>query len=368
MMEILHQLALKEIDGIGGVLFRQLLSYFGSAEAVFAAPKSRLLKVPGMGKQLVESFKSKELYLEEAQKHLDLCVKNKVDILPITHVNYPKRLKSLYDAPAVLYFKGNMDLNHSKTIGIVGTRKATSYGKDMTKEIVEGLKNNGVAVISGLAYGIDIAAHKAALQVGLPTVAVMAGGLGSIYPAAHKKYALELQENGGLLSESSYKTLPVAAQFVARNRIIAGLSDVILLVESAKRGGGLITVEYANNYHKEVFAVPGNVGMPFSEGPNHLISQNKAAIFTSVDDLIDAMQWNKVTDEVQKKPLDLSNFSDEESKVLSLLHETGAMQIDDLSFQTQVSLNKLAGILLNLEIQDLVRALPGKKFELKRGL
>lgn len=366
--ELLYRLALREADGVGGVLFRHLISYVGSAEEVFKTPKARLLKIPGVGSHVLDKIKDERSLLIIAEKNLRLCQKNQVDIISFSDENYPARLKNLYDAPAIIFTQGGGNLSFGRSIGIVGTRKATNYGKDITEAIVEALKPYNVSVISGLAYGIDIAAHKAAMKNDIQTIAVMAGGIGMIYPAAHRKYADQIKTEGLLLSENRYDLVPVAPQFVARNRIIAGLSDVILVVESAKRGGGLITAEYGNNYHRDVYAVPGDIGNPFSEGPNNLIKNNKAQIFTSVDDMVESLNW--VAGEDTKVPkiettIDLSSFSEDESKVITLLRQKGAYQIDEISFETNIRLNKLASLLLNLEFMDLVRALPGKKFELK---
>lgn len=366
--ELLYRLALREADGVGGVLFRHLISHIGSAEEIFKTPKSRLLKIPGLGPNTLKKLNDPQSLLTIAEKNLKLCQKNNVNIISFSDENYPARLKNLYDAPAILFTKGGGTLDFGRSIGIVGTRKATNYGKDVTEAIIEALKPYNVSIISGLAYGIDIAAHKAAMKHELQTIAVMAGGIGMIYPAAHRKYADQITTDGLLLSENKYDLVPVAPQFVARNRIIAGLSDIVIVVESAKRGGGLITAEYGNNYHREVFAVPGDVGNTYSEGPNNLIKENKARIYTSVDDMVESLNWlpGESTEPVKKAiDLDLSTFSEDESKVITLLRQKGAYPIDEISFETNIRLNKLASLLLNLEFQDLVRALPGKKFELR---
>lgn len=366
--ELIYKLALKEADGIGGVLFRHLISYMGSAEEVFKAPKAKLLKIPGFGPQCIQSIQDQKKLIAIGEKNFELCRKNKVNIIAFSDDAYPKKLKNLYDCPPIIFTKGKGELDATRSVGIVGTRKATNYGKDITEAIVEGLAPYRATIVSGLAYGIDIAAHKAALKHDLPTTAVMAGGIGMVYPAAHRKYTEDIMNTGLLISENKYDLVPVAPQFVARNRIIAGLSDIIIVVESAKRGGGLITAEYGNNYHREVFAVPGDVGNPMSEGPNNLIKDNKARIFTTVEDLVDSVSWQLGKVDSLKPDLitmDLSSFSEDESKVLTLLRQKGAYQIDEISFETNIRLNKLASLLLSLEFMDLVRALPGKKFELK---
>ncbi|UBM59854.1 DNA-processing protein DprA [Marinilongibacter aquaticus] len=365
--DLLFKLALREVDGVGGVLFRHLISFFGSAKKVIEAPVGALTKVPGVGKNLARGIASAHENLKAAEILIEKSARLQHKILTFQDADYPSRFKGIYDAPPILFYTGKPILSNTKTIGIVGTRKATAYGKRMTEDLVQGLSASEVSIISGLAYGIDIAAHKAALKAHLPTLAVMAGGLDFVYPAVHRKYTSEIVENGALLSENKLGTVPVGPQFIARNRIIAALSDVVVVVESAKRGGGLVTAEYANNYHRDVYAFPGNLGEPFSEGTNALIAQNKAKIFTGVDDFLNDMLWDKNDESLQvhTRSLDLSLFSEDESKVLALLREKGECLIDDISFDANIPLNKLASLLLNLEFQEVVKAMPGKKFALK---
>lgn len=367
-MEKVYQIALTLVDGVGSVLFRQLINHFGSAEAVFNAPKERLIKLSGIGKMIVENITNNKNILEKAEKIVkDSDIKN-IQIILSSDEAYPKRLKALYDAPAILYYSGNANLNHTKTIGIVGTRQATEYGKKITTEIVEGLKSYNPSIISGLAYGIDIIAHKAAIEQNLPTVAVVANGLDITYPASHKKYTEAIKNNGAIISENSIGMQPIASLFLARNRIIAGLSDLVIVVESASKGGALVTAEFANNYHRDVFAVPGMLGNKYSEGTNKLISSNKAQIFTKVEDLVNALNWDiaqNANSEIINNDIDLTTFTDEEAQVITLLRLNKEMLIDDLSWQSNISLNRLASLLLNLEFQDIVKALPGKKFALK---
>jgi DNA processing protein len=366
--DLIYKLALKEADGVGGVNFRHLISYFGTAQEVLEATDGKLLKIPGIGPGLVSAIKKARKGLGDAEKLAKDCEKKNFRIISFQDPNYPQRFKGLYDAPPILFCNGGSNLNYPKTIGIVGTRKCTEYGREVTENLVAELSSLGVAVISGLAYGIDITAHKAALKNNMKTVAVMAGGLDQVYPAAHKKYVNDIINNGALVSENRNDAMPVGPQFIARNRIIAALSDAIIIVESARRGGGLVTAEYGNNYHREVYAVPGSLDMPFSEGPNTLIRLNKAKIYTSPKNIIGDLDWNSEQKGSSQSPvteLDLSRFTDDESRVITLLRTKGECQIDDLSFETNIPLNKLASLLLNLEFQDLVKALPGKKFKLR---
>jgi len=367
-MEKIYQIALSNVEGVGSVFFRQLISYCGSAENVFKAKTDKLLKISGVGRVVIEGLKKKEL-ISDAEKTLKEAEKQGVQLYFSTDKNYPSRLKPLYDAPAVLYFKGTASLDHFRSIGIVGTRQATDYGKKVTESIVEESKNYNPLIVSGLAYGIDITAHKAAIDFGLPTIAVMASGIDVIYPSQHEKYIEQITANGGIISEHPFGKQPIRNMFLSRNRIIAGLCDASIVIESAAKGGSLVTAEFANNYHRQVFAVPGTLANKASEGCNKLIQQNKANIYTKINDLVEALNWdleeNPDNIKFKKNDVDLSMFTDEESQVISHLRTHGNLQIDELSWQTQVPLNRLASLLLNLEFQGIIKAMPGKKFGLK---
>lgn len=367
-MEKIYQIALSNVEGVGSVFFRQLISYCGSAENVFKAKTDKLLKISGVGRVVIEGLKNKEL-ISDAEKTLINAEKQGAQLFFSTDKNYPSRLKPLYDAPAVLYYKGSASLDHFRSIGIVGTRQATDYGKKVTESIVEQSKNYNPLIVSGLAYGIDITAHKAAIDFGLPTIAVMASGIDVIYPSQHEKYIDQITSNGGIISEHPFGKQPIRNMFLSRNRIIAGLSDASIVIESAAKGGSLVTAEFANNYHRQVFAVPGTLANKASEGCNKLIQQNKANIYTQINDLVETLNWdleeNPDKIKFKKNDVDLSMFTDEEAQVISHLRTNGELQIDELSWQTQVPLNRLASLLLNLEFQGIIKAMPGKKFGLK---
>ncbi len=278
-------------------------------------------------------------------------------------------MKQVADAPSLLYFRGNCNLNNSRIIGLVGTRKATSYGRIVVENLMEELQKYNPLVVSGLAYGIDIAAHRAALINRIPTLGVFASGLDIIYPALHKKTAIEMLEQGGWLGEHPPGTQPEAHFFPARNRIIAGLCDAIIVVEAAEKGGALITADIANSYDREVFAVPGPINARYSQGSNNLIKRHQAHLLSSVKDLEYILNWDlalkesKTTKQEEKIP---AGLTDQEEKVVGVLLSKGnELAIDDLSWQSQVPINQLAAILLNLEFKGLVKALPGKRFRLK---
>ncbi|GAB3725814.1 DNA-processing protein DprA [Spirosoma lituiforme] len=359
-----HQIALTLVPGVGSILIRQLISYCGSATAVFQSPLARLMKVPGIGEVTARAV-LKSGVLSDAEQVMMRLEKLGASVLFYTDKAYPDRLKSLYDAPALLYFRGAGNLNTLRMIGLVGTRQATEYGRRITQEIIEAVVPYNATIISGLAYGIDIAAHRSSLVNGLPTIGVMASGLDIIYPNVHQKTATDMLEQGGLLTESRPGTKPDAHLFPARNRIIAGLSDAVIVVEAAAKGGALITAEYANNYHREVFAVPGQLNQAFSAGCNKLIRENKAQIYTSPRDIIEALNWDtalNAASPTKTLPAFPVNITDEESQILALLRQSTNLHVDELSWKSQIPMGRLASLLLTLEFQGFVRSLPGKKY------
>jgi DNA processing protein len=367
----LHNIALTLVPGVGDVLVRQLVSYCGSATAVFQAPVAKLLKIPGIGEVTARAIRRPE-YLTEAEAVQKRVEKLNARALFYTDADYPSRLKTLYDAPALIYFSGNADLNTPRTVSLVGTRQATDYGRRISDEIVAAMKPYNTLIISGLAYGIDIAAHRASLVQGLPTIGVMASGLDIIYPSTHQKTAQEMLVLGGLLTENRPGTKPDAHLFPARNRIIAGMSDAVIVVEAAAKGGALITAEYANNYHREVFAVPGQLNQAFSAGCNKLIRQNKAQIYTGPECIIETLNWDSPNAEnastrpknnMATAPMLPLNFTEEESQIVALMRQTPDIHIDELSWKSQIPMGQLASLLLNLEFQGIVRSLPGKKYQ-----
>ncbi len=362
----LYQIALTLIPKIGDVLVRQLISYCGSAELAFKTPVSKLLKIPNVGQVIAQNMQDKTV-LENAWKIIQEADKQAVELLFYTDKNYPNRLKQLYDSPVLLYYKGKAELNAQKTVAIVGTRQSTEYGKQTTENIIQELSTYNPLIISGLAYGIDIVAHKSCLKNNVPTIGVMASGIDLIYPYQHKNTSIQMQEIGGILTEQTFGTQPDPRFFPQRNRIIAGMADVTIVVEAAIKGGALITAEYANNYHRDVFAVPGQIGKSFSEGCNKLIKENKAQIFTSLKAVVEALNWDIEGHELKNHKnaeLDFSNFTEEESAVMALLHKNQEMHIDDLAWKAQIHVAKLSSLLLNLEFQGHIRSLVGKKYRI----
>jgi DNA processing protein len=365
MQDKVFQLGLHLTDGIGSIMMKHLVGHFGTAEKVFQATVPQLTRVHGVGEKLAFALRNKE-GLRKAESELKRVQTEGFEIIFFTDKHYPQRLKSLYDSPALFYWRGNHDLNAGQFVGIVGTRKVTDYGKRVTEELVQGLAGQSVTIVSGLAYGVDIIAHRAALKYGLPTLAVMATGLDILYPSAHLKTSQEMQAQGGLITENALGTKPDAPRFVARNRIIAGLSDVVVVVESAARGGSLVTAEYANNYNRDVYAVPGGVGSAFSVGCNHLIRDHKAEIYTGVEDFLKSMRWNQeaAVPKLVKQLTLPDHFTQEESQIVALLRQHGELQVDQLAWHSQIHPGKLASLLLNLELQGYLKTLPGKRLSL----
>jgi DNA processing protein len=366
--EILNQIALSLTPGIGSVLARQLVSYCGSAKDVFAAPKRKLIKIPGIGEKIAETVLSRAGF-NVADFVYEQARQQQVDILFYTHKDYPTRLRNLHDSPMLLYYKGTANLNAQKIVAVVGTRNATAYGKKVTEELIAELSRYpDVLVVSGLAYGIDIVAHKAAVRHAIPTVGVLGSGIDVIYPAAHKNTAAQMLENGGILTEYPFGILPDAPHFPARNRIVAGMADVTIVIEAAIKGGALITAQIANAYNRDVMAVPGSLEQPYSAGCNRLIRNHQAHIYTGLADLEYLMGWSE--DGKTEKAAPATDWSanpdltEPEKTILTLLKSRPDMLIDDLSWQAQIPVNQIASLLLTLELQGLVKSLPGKKFAL----
>lgn len=361
--ERVYFLALHFVPGVGDVLIKQLISYCGSATEVFHQTRNKLLRIPGIGKVTTDAIISGRS-LRQAEDTLRKVEKENVQLLFYTDAAYPIRLKSIEDAPSILYVKGNTNLNHPRTVGIVGTRKATPYGKACVDELVRGLASCQVMVISGLAYGIDIQAHKEALKHGLSTVAVLGSGIDVIYPSAHHETASRMIDQGALVTENHFGTQPDAHNFPQRNRIIAGMSDALVVVEAGDRGGALITADIANSYNRDVFAIPGNIHSPYSLGCNQLIKTNKASLLTSAKDLEYMMNWSQ--DQIVKKTqlsLELDPLPEDERNLLTLMRDKKRnLSIDELAYLTQIPQGQLASLLLSLEFKNRVASLPGKMY------
>ena len=362
------QVALSLIPGVGNILVKQLISYCGNAAAVFKSNKKTLSRIPGIGTVNANAILTANTF-KQAEEILKNAGDKKIAVHFYTEKSYPENLKHLYDAPSVIYYKGKADLNNTRIVSIVGTRKATWYGKEVVERIVSDLKKHSPLIVSGLAYGIDIHAHQCALKANLPTVGILASGLDIIYPQVHRSIVNEMISNdGGLLSEYCLGVKPEAHNFPARNRIIAGISDVLIIVEAAKKGGALITANIADSYNKDIFAVPGNITNKYSEGCNLLIRNHRANIFTDVAGLEKHMNWDLPDQtETQPNPSQAHELrcTEDELKIVRIFNEEkSAFLIDEISFKTQLPINKVANLLLQMEFKGIIKALPGKKFRL----
>lgn len=358
----LYEIALTLIPGIGYVNGKKLVAYCGGAEAVFCEKKDALSKISGMTESIMQSLDSKEIMLR-AEKEMKFVEENGIKVLFYLDHEYPKRLQHCHDSPLVLYYKGNADLNAEKVVGVVGTRNITDYGRVVTEQIVEDLSASNILIISGLAYGVDAASHMAALKYDLATVGVIGNGMHTIYPAENKNLATKMLEKGGILTEFMSGTKPDKGNFPQRNRIVAGMVDCLVVVESALKGGAMITAELANSYDREVFAVPGKIGDLYSEGCNHLIRTNKATLITNATDIRYFMRWDIDTKVVAKQMRLFRDFSDEEKIIMDVFEDKNIVHLDDIIVGTDLTPTKIASVLLSLEFDGVLTALPGKRYQ-----
>jgi DNA processing protein len=323
-------------------------------------------RTPGSTKRLISEIRNPEV-LRKAEKELEFVIKNNLHLIFYTDEKYPQRLNNCVDAPILMYAKGDVDFNREKVISIVGTRNSTRYGNDFSREFIKelSLKFPDVQIISGLAYGIDICAHRAALENGLSTVAVLGHGLDRIYPYVHRQTAIEITKNGALLTEYPSETNPDGHNFVRRNRIVAGMADATIVMESGTKGGSLITADIANSYFREVFALPGRIHDKMSYGCNKLISENKALLLQNTENFISQMGWEM--DERKILPRQTELFHDltpDEEKVYEILKKDSPKQLNNLSIELNVPLTELLMTLLELEMKNIVTALPGGMYKI----
>lgn len=358
-----YEIALSMVSGIGNIGAKKLIAYCGGAEAVFKEKKQHLLKIPGLGEKAVKMVREANCIVK-AEKELRFLEEQQIEAHFFLNDSYPQRLTHCPDGPIILYTKGKVNLNAEKMISIVGTRNATVKGKAFCERLVEELKAYGVSVISGLAYGIDITAHKAAMENKLPTIAVLASGLDEIYPKVHYKYAQKMQENGGIASDYRSNTKMLPMQFAERNRIVAGMSDAVIVIESSHKGGSLITADLANGYNRDVFAVPGRVDDSQSVGCNRLIKANKAALLESAKDLEYIMGWEKRDHQPPSNQRQLFvELTEEEKKLIDSFGEENSTSLDLLSLNAGFPISKTASLLLDLEFKGVVRSMPGKIYQ-----
>ncbi len=363
--QLLHRVALTLVPNIGAVQAKILIDHFGEAASVFKAKKTSLELLEGIGTVRAQNIKAFADF-KKAEEEIAFIEKYNINPLFVTDAAYPRRLLNCYDPPVLLYYRGNANLNASKTIAVVGTRSKTDYGKHLTEKLVADLQQQQVLIVSGLALGIDAVAHKAALKHGLPTVAVMAHGLDKIYPSEHTTLAKDiLKDNGGLLTEFRSNTKPDKHNFPSRNRIVAGMSDATVVVETDVKGGSMITAELAAGYNRDVFAFPGRITDNKSAGCHELIRSNKAMLLTSAADIISVLGWaeKKVTPLTRQKELFIQ-LSAEEKMIVQIINDNNIVTIDQLRDKSGLSVSILAAGILNLELQNVITALPGKRYQL----
>ena len=359
---LFYQISLTLVPGVGNVLAKKLLSHCGSAEAVFSEKKKLLLKIPGIGQTIADAIANHEV---RERVNDEMAFIERYNIQPLFYLNadYPQRLKECHDAPIILYYKGNVDLNADKILAVVGTRTPTDYGKIICDKIISELDN--VLIVSGLAYGIDSCAHRSALKNDLKTIGVLAHGLDKIYPVQNEHLAKEMLSHGGLISEYMSKTNPDRENFPQRNRIVAGMADAVLVVETAQRGGSLITATLANSYNRDVLCVPGRVTDTKSAGCNWLIRSNRAALVENGEQIKEIMGWDENSAKVGviQKTL-FPTLSPDEEIVYKILETNKECSIDFIIHNADMSSSKVSAALLNMEFENIVKALPGKIYKL----
>jgi DNA processing protein len=362
--DLLFQIALTRVPNIGDIHAKSLIHIYGASEPVFKAPKKELENIEGIGTVRAKSIKAFHDFTA-CEKEISFMERYKIQPLFITNECYPKRLLNCYDSPVLLYYRGIADLNTDKIISVVGTRNNSDYGKQLCENLIEDLQQENILVVSGLAFGIDTIAHRTSIKYRLPTIGVLAHGLDRIYPPQNKQLATQMTQQGGLLTDFMSETNPDRQNFPKRNRIVAGICDALIVVESGKKGGSLITAELANSYNKDVFAYPGKTTDAKSEGCNYLIKNNKASLISNAADLLHIMNW-KV--QAKKKAVQQKQFfielTEDEKKIIHILQLQSNCNIDELFSRAAISSSSMAAALLSLEMQGIIQSLPGKIYRL----
>jgi DNA processing protein len=361
--DLLNTLALMRVEGVGDIVAKKLINHLGSAQAVLNAKRSQILAIEGVGEYLYNSLRNTGIFaLAEAE--LKFIRANNIKVSYFMDAEYPERLKHCIDGPVLLFSSGNIDLAGRKTISIVGTRQMTSYGADFCRKLIEDLAPLNPVIISGFAYGVDIYAHHIAMEQNLQTIGVVAHGLNQVYPKVHKKYVAAMEQNGGFFTEFWSSSNPDKENFVKRNRIVAGISEATIIIESAEKGGSLITANIANDYNRDVFAVPGRVTDKYSMGCNNLIKSQRANVLTDAADLLYMLNWE--LDEKKPKPVQKQLFvmlDSDEQIIYDYLLKNGKELMDILALHCELPIYRLSSLLLTMELKGVIRPLPGKLFE-----
>lgn len=363
MDDLIYQIALKKLDTVGAARAKKLVSYCGGVREVFEAPKKKLATIPGIGEMVIKSMNPSEA-MKKAEAEIKFIEKSGIKPIFYLDKDYPRRLKHCDDGPLLLYSKGACDLNPPKVVSIVGTRNVSSYGKQLVEKLVSGLKDHHALIVSGLAYGVDVHAHKEALKNGLSTVGVLGNSLDTIYPSQNKSTAEKMLESGMLLSEFESGTKPEAMNFPQRNRIVAGMCDVCVVVESAVKGGSMITAKLAVGYNRDVMAYPGPVDAIYSGGCNYLIKTQQAHLIEGVEDLEYVMGWDRSE---KAKPANQKQLfvelNEEEQRLFDLLKGIDRESLDNISLKAELPVSQTSTILLEMEFKGVVKSMPGKMYQ-----
>jgi DNA processing protein len=360
--ELFSLLALQKVELVGDVVAKKLLNYFESASDIFQAKANKLTSIDGIGSVLIKNLKDKSVF-NKAEAELKFIQENEIDVHYFKEKSYPEKLKHCFDAPILMFSVGKINVQQSRIISIVGTRQVTSHGAEFCRNLIAEIAPLNPIIVSGFAYGVDIVAHQSAMEHNLQTIGVLAHGLNQIYPASHRKYCKKMEANGGFMTEFWSSSNPEKENFVKRNRIVAGMSEATIVIESAERGGSLITAMLANDYNRDVFAVPGRITDKFSLGCNNLIKTQKANLLTSAADLIYMLNWDiKESTKGVQKQLFVDLLADEQI-VYDYLLQKGKELMDTIALDCGFPIYILSGMLLNMELKGVIRPLPGKLFE-----
>ena len=361
--KLLAILRLQKCKAVGDILAKKLIVNVGDVSQIFKEKAISLSKINGIGNHVLKNLFNEE-NLKLATQELKYIKDNAVSYSYFLEDDYPNNLQHCIDSPILLFKDGNLDLSNQKIISIVGTRNMSSYGRDFCNKLIEDLAQYNPIIVSGFAYGVDICAHKAAVKNNLQTIAVLAHGLEQIYPKAHKKYINQVNENGGFLSEFWHNEAPLRENFLKRNRIVAGISKATIIIESAVKGGSLVTADIANSYNKDVFAVPGRTTDLYSKGCNNLIKNNRAFLLNSAEEIVKMLNWDLNEKPKTIQPQLFLELNENEQKIYDLLHKKGKQLLDVISLECNIPIYQLSAILLQMELKGVSKPLPGKMFEL----
>lgn len=360
--ELLSVLRLQATPNVGDIISKKLISIVGSADEIFRQKRTTIEKINGIGNNITSQlFKDENLRLAETE--LKYILENNVEYSYFLSKDYPKNLQQCIDAPILIFKDGNLNVNSDRIISIVGTRNITNYGRSFIKKLINELKEYNPIIVSGFAYGCDIEAHKSAMEHNLQTIAVLAHGLNETYPKTHKKYIHKVNKNGGFITEFWHNEKPVRENFLKRNRIVAGISQATIVIESAKKGGSLVTADIANSYNKDVFALSGRANDVYSKGCNNLIKNNQAHLLNTSTDIVKMLNWDMPSILPVKQQELFVNLNEMEQKIYDYLQQNGKQLLDVIAIDCNIPIYQLSSILVQMELKGVIKPLPGKMFE-----